>query len=78
VSEPRLSLEHVSMHYGASAAVEDMSLVLKPGQITCLLGPSGCGKSTTLRIAAGVEQQSSGVVCIDGGFRVVPASFGGG
>lgn len=43
-----------------------MSLRVMPGQVTCLLGPSGCGKSTTLRMIAGVDRQSSGVILSDG------------
>lgn len=46
--------------------VDGLSLALTAGQVTCLLGPSGCGKSTTLRIAAGVDRQTSGRVLVDG------------
>ena len=46
--------------------IENLDLSITPGNITCLLGPSGCGKSTTLRIAAGLEQQSFGKVKING------------
>lgn len=46
--------------------VDDVSLQVMPGQVTCLLGPSGCGKTTTLRIIAGVEQLDSGTVLADG------------
>jgi iron(III) transport system ATP-binding protein len=42
--------------------VDDVSLEVLAGQVTCLLGPSGCGKSTTLRIIAGVDRQDSGTV----------------
>ncbi|MBB5515699.1 iron(III) transport system ATP-binding protein [Rubricella aquisinus] len=66
LTPPRLELEHVSRVYDGQRVVDDVSLSLAPGQVTCLLGPSGCGKSTTLRIAAGVEGPSSGVVRIDG------------
>ena len=46
--------------------VDDLSLEIAAGRVTCLLGPSGCGKSTTLRMIAGVETQDSGVITIDG------------
>jgi iron(III) transport system ATP-binding protein len=58
--------------------VDDVSLTIMPGQVTCLLGPSGCGKSTTLRMIAGVEMQDSGEIHVDGKlicdtvFRVPP------
>jgi len=46
--------------------VDDVSLSVMPGQVTCLLGPSGCGKSTTLRMIAGIEHQNSGEIWSDG------------
>ncbi|WP_424511323.1 ABC transporter ATP-binding protein [Rhodovulum euryhalinum] len=46
--------------------VDDVSLKVMPGQVTCLLGPSGCGKSTTLRVIAGVDMQDTGRIFIDG------------
>ncbi|MBK0326845.1 ABC transporter ATP-binding protein [Rhodobacteraceae bacterium F11138] len=58
--------------------MDDVSLRIMPGQVTCLLGPSGCGKSTTLRMIAGVEMQDSGEIWVDGKlvcdtvFRVPP------
>ncbi len=63
---PRLELRHLVRRFGGHTAVDDVSLSLLPGQVTCLLGPSGCGKSTTLRIVAGVDQQDSGQVRVDG------------
>ena len=62
----RLELRGISRVFEGERAVDDVSLSLKAGQLACLLGPSGCGKSTTLRIAAGVDRQSSGTVLIDG------------
>lgn len=63
---PRLSLKNITKSYDDARIVDDVSIGLMAGQVTCLLGPSGCGKSTTLRIAAGVEIQDSGEVFQDG------------
>lgn len=46
--------------------MEDVSLSLQAGQVTCLLGPSGCGKSTTLRMIAGVDTPDTGSILVDG------------
>ena len=46
-------------------AVDDVSFVAAPGEIIVLLGPSGCGKTTTLRMVAGLEQPTQGLVRIN-------------
>ncbi len=61
-----MTLDRICRAYDGRQVVKDVSLELGAGEIACLLGPSGCGKSTTLRIAAGVEEPSSGSICIDG------------
>jgi len=63
---PRLEIQHITKGFGGRPVVDDVSLKVMPGQVTCLLGPSGCGKSTTLRIIAGVEMQDSGKIFVDG------------
>lgn len=63
---PRLEVSHIVKEFGGRRVVDDVSLRVMPGQVTCLLGPSGCGKSTTLRIIAGVEKQDSGSIVVDG------------
>lgn len=63
---PMLQIANVARRFAATPAVQDVSLTVKPGQVTCLLGPSGCGKSTTLRMIAGIEQLDSGTIHIDG------------
>jgi iron(III) transport system ATP-binding protein len=71
-------VNNLTRRYDGRVVVEDVSLRVMPGKVTCLLGPSGCGKSTTLRMIAGVEMQDSGEIHVDGNlicdtvFRVPP------
>lgn len=65
-TKPRLEIRNLTRSFGGRVVVDDVSLRVMPGQVTCLLGPSGCGKSTTLRMIAGVEMQDSGEIFIDG------------
>ncbi len=75
---PRLEIRNIHRYFDGRAVVDDVSLQIQAGQVTCLLGPSGCGKSTTLRMIAGVEMQDSGEIYVDGKlicdtvFRVPP------
>ena len=62
----RLEVRNLIRRYSGRAVVDDVSLSVMPGQVTCLLGPSGCGKSTTLRCIAGVDRQDSGQILVDG------------
>jgi thiamine transport system ATP-binding protein len=57
-----LQLSDVTVRYGESVAVDDVSLTLDPGQVLAVLGPSGCGKSTLLRAVAGLEPLASGSI----------------
>jgi iron(III) transport system ATP-binding protein len=70
-----LEFDSVSKRFGRTAAVADVSLRLKPGEIACLLGPSGCGKTTLLRIAAGIEKPDSGRLLFDGQEMAGPSRF---
>lgn len=64
------SIEHVTKRFpGGEIAINDLSLEIRNGEFLVLVGPSGCGKSTALRMLAGVEDVSEGVIKIDG--RVV-------
>ena len=65
-SAPRMQAEALTRRFGGRAVVDQVSLEVQAGQVTCLLGPSGCGKSTTLRMIAGVERPDAGRVLIDG------------
>ncbi|MBO9450287.1 ABC transporter ATP-binding protein [Tropicibacter sp. R16_0] len=75
---PRLEIRNMVRQFDGRTVVNDVSMTIQAGQVTCLLGPSGCGKSTTLRMIAGVEMQDSGEIYVDGKlicdtvFRVPP------
>ncbi len=63
-----VSFEGVTKVYGNAAtgvrAVDNVSLNIEAGTLVTLLGPSGCGKTTTLRMIAGLEMPTGGVVRI--------------
>ena len=61
-----IELENLGKTFGKTHALSDVSLSMPEGSFTSLLGPSGCGKSTTLRIIAGLDQPTTGVVRIGG------------
>ena len=52
--------------FGATAAVDGVSLEIARGEVLALLGPSGSGKTTTLRLLAGFETPDAGQVVVDG------------
>jgi multiple sugar transport system ATP-binding protein len=49
-----------------TVAVDNVSLDVAAGEFMVLLGPSGCGKSTILRMIAGLEDATTGVILLDG------------
>jgi len=61
-----IEINHLTKQYGKHTAVDDLSLVLKPGKIYGFLGPNGAGKSTTMNMITGYTPASGGEVKING------------
>jgi len=61
-----IRIDHVTKRYGATTALDDVSLTIEENEFMVLLGPSGCGKTTLLRAIAGFEVPDLGTVAIGG------------
>ena len=59
-----ITLKNLSKSWGSFVAVDDLNLEVFDTEFLVLLGPSGCGKTTTMRMIAGLEQETSGEVFI--------------
>jgi spermidine/putrescine transport system ATP-binding protein len=64
--EAAIAVEGVRKRFGATTALDGVSLRVEPGTFVSLLGPSGCGKTTLLRIIGGFEHADAGIVSIHG------------
>lgn len=66
----KLVLSHISKSYQMGdilvKALNDINLVIEPGEFIAILGPSGSGKSTLMNILGCLDNPSSGQYCIDG------------
>jgi simple sugar transport system ATP-binding protein len=70
---PLLEVRHVGKYFGSVNALEDISLVVHAGEVTCVLGDNGAGKSTLIKILSGVFAPDAGELLIDGD----PVAFSG-
>ncbi len=66
MSNSIVSLIDVEKSFGKNKVVKKMNVEIKEGEFLTLLGPSGCGKTTTLRMIAGFEEVSSGIIKVQG------------
>ena len=58
----RVRVQGIVKRFGDTAAIDGISLDVRPGELFTLVGPSGCGKTTLLRIIAGLLEQEVGSV----------------
>ena len=65
-SSPFLEMQHISKQFGATQALNDVSLALYPGEVHALLGENGAGKSTLIKIMTGIYQPDAGEILLEG------------
>ena len=61
-----LKIEHLCLNFGGLKATDDVSMHVKPGNITALIGPNGAGKTTIFNQITGVYKPDSGEIWFDG------------
>ena len=66
-----IELRDITKSYGSFDALRGVDLDIEEGEVTCVLGDNGAGKSTLIKILAGLHEQTSGELLIDGS----PANF---
>ncbi len=65
-TKPIIEVKGVSKFFGEKTVLDYINLSIKKGEFVTILGPSGCGKTTLLRLIAGFQTASEGVICIAG------------
>ncbi|MEV0587491.1 ATP-binding cassette domain-containing protein [Nonomuraea sp. NPDC050310] len=61
-----LETRAIGKSFGSVLALREVSMLVEPGTVTCVLGDNGAGKSTLIKILAGVHQHDSGEYLLDG------------
>ena len=61
-----IEVQHVSKHYRAHTALDDVSLTIERGRVFGLLGPNGAGKTTLIRMINNIIKPDSGMILFDG------------
>ena len=61
-----VELRHVTKRFGATTAVNDLTLTIPRGQVTSLLGPNGAGKTTTIEMCEGFLTADEGTIRVLG------------
>ena len=61
-----IDIKNVSKRFGEKTALKDINLYVQKGEFMTILGPSGCGKTTLLRLLAGFETATEGIITISG------------
>ena len=62
----RVDLDHVTLQYGQTKVLDDVTMHIKPGQVIGVMGPTGCGKTTLVNVIDRFADVTKGSVKIDG------------
>ena len=65
-SMPLLDVEDITVRFGGSVALNDVSLTAEPGQVTGLIGPNGAGKTTMFNVISGLQPPDEGSIVLAG------------
>ena len=84
MSSGKLSLHNVSVNFGTTSVLKDISFSLEKGKTLTIVGPSGCGKSTLLNVLSGIIKNYEGEIMMGSKelrsaeltYGYVPQSFG--
>lgn len=63
---PLIDVQNISKHFGSVIALSGVSMLVRPGEVHCLLGDNGAGKSTLIKTLSGVHQPTSGQILMEG------------
>jgi simple sugar transport system ATP-binding protein len=66
IEVPLIEVTDVGKSYGSVLALREVSAVVNPGEVTCVLGDNGAGKSTLIKILAGVHRHDTGEFLVAG------------
>jgi rhamnose transport system ATP-binding protein len=66
MTEPIFQMRNTSKRFGATQALDDVSLTLLPGEVHALIGENGAGKSTLIKIMTGIHRPDQGEIFLDG------------
>src|SRR5689334_11927453 len=62
----RLEVRDLTMQFPAVRALDGVSLSFEPGEVHGIVGENGAGKSTLMKILSGIQEQTSGLVLVEG------------
>ncbi|HKK98460.1 MAG TPA: metal ABC transporter ATP-binding protein [Marivita sp.] len=65
-----ISIENVSVAYGANTVLRNVSLEIEPGEIVTIVGPNGSGKTSLLRAVIGATKPTHGAITLKSGLKI--------